>query len=506
MFKNKRVVGSFIIFLVVIVFSILPAFAQDLTPAKKTAIAWVDRAKATYEEIAKYIWNNPELSLVEFKSSGKLQEYLAKNGFKVEKGVSGMATAFVATWGSGKPVIGFLAEFDALPGLSQVAGKAVREPIIQEAPGHGCGHNLFGTASATAAIATKVAMEKHGIKGTLKVFGTPAEETLVGKIFMARDGVFDGTDIMVSWHPGDYNGVDYTMWSAMTSVKFQFKGVAAHAAAAPHLGRSALDGVELMDIAMNFMREHVIQEARIHYVITNGGQVPNVVPADAEVWYFIRSPRRGQVDQMWNWMQDVAKGAALMSQTKMSYKLLCATWETLLNKVLSKIGDANAIAIGAPSFTPEDQKFGEEIVKSLGGQVKGEAFDTKITHPQLDKTFPNVTSRPGSTDQGNVSWVVPTLSFRAATLAKGTPLHSWQAACQTGTPASFKAGVTVSKYMAASALDCLTKPEIISEAWKEHNQYLAETKYYHPIPADLKVPTFKDLYGIEPEAVPGMKK
>ena len=506
MFTNKRVVGSSIIFLLVIVFLILPTFAQDLTPAKKTAVTWVDGAKATYEEIAKYIWNNPELSLVEFKSSGKLQEYLVKNGFKVEKGVSGMSTAFVATWGSGKPVIGFLGEFDALPGLSQVAGKAVREAIIQGAPGHGCGHNLFGTASATAAIATKVAMEKHGIKGTLKVFGTPAEETLVGKIFMAREGLFDGIDIMISWHPGDANGAPNQSNLAMTSAKFQFKGTPAHAAVAPHAGRSALDAVELMDVGMNFMREHVIQEARIHYVITNGGQVPNVVPPDAEVWYFIRSPRRSQVDQIWNWMEDVAKGAALMTQTTMSYKLLCATWESLPNKVLCKLGDTNARAIGGPPFTHEDQKFGEEIIKSLGGQVKGEAFDSTITPPDLSRTFPNVSLNMASTDQGNVSWIVPTLSFRAANLARGTPNHTWQVVCQTGTTAAMKGGLTVSKWMAASALDCLTKPEIISEAWKEHNQYLAETKYYHPISADLRVPTFKDLYGIEPEAVPGMKK
>jgi aminobenzoyl-glutamate utilization protein B len=205
-------------------------------------------------------------------------------------------------------------------------------------------------------------------------------------------------------------------------------------------------------------------------------------------------------------MEDVAKGAALMTQTTMSYKLLCATWESLPNKVLCKLGDTNAKAIGGPPFTSEDQKFGEEIIKSLGGQVKGEAFDTTITPPDLSKTFPNVSLLMGSTDEGNVSWIVPTVSFRAANLAKGTPLHTWQVVCQTGTTTARKGGLTVSKWMAASALDCLTKPEIISEAWKEHNQYLAETKYYHPMPADLKVPSFKDLYGIEPEAVPGMKK
>ncbi|HMK65199.1 MAG TPA: amidohydrolase, partial [Thermodesulfobacteriota bacterium] len=369
---RKRCTALIFVFLLTLIVSI-PGFAQELTPAKKTAIQWVDGNKTNYEEIAKYIWNNPELSLVEFKSSGKLQDYLAQNGFKIEKGVAGMPTAFVATWGSGKPVIGFLAEFDALPGLSQTGGKAVKEAIIPGAPGHGCGHNIFGTSSATAAIAAKIAMEKHGIKGTLKVFGTPAEETLVGKVFMARDGVFDGVDIMMAWHPLDVNKASADSNLAMTSVKFQFKGKAAHAAVAPHAGRSALDAVELMNVGMNYMREHVIQEARIHYVITNGGQVPNIVPTDAEVWYFIRAPRRTQVDQIWNWMQDVAKGATLMTQTTMSYKLLCGTWENLPNKVLAKLGDANIRAIGAPSFTPEDQKFGEQVIKSLGGQVKGEA-------------------------------------------------------------------------------------------------------------------------------------
>jgi aminobenzoyl-glutamate utilization protein B len=506
MFRNKRIYCLYLISALVFILLAQLALAQELTPAKKTAISWVDGSKANFEEIAKYLWDNPELSLVEFKAAAKIQEYLAKNGFKIEKGVAGMQTAFVATWGSGKPVIGFLCEYDALPGISQVAGKAVREAIIQGAPGQGCGHNLYGPTAASAAIATKVAMEKHGIKGTIKLFGCPAEETLVGKIFMARDGVFDGTDIMIAYHPWDWNGVESSTWLAMTSVKFQFKGRSAHAALAPHAGRSALDGVELMDIAMNFMREHVIQEARIHYVITQGGAAPNVVPPDAEVWYFIRAPRRTQVDEIWKWMEDVAKGAALMTQTTMSYKLLAATWEELTNKALIKLGEANIKAIGTPKFTPEDQKFGEEILKSLGKEVKGETFDTTITFADLTKTFPNLKIVPASTDEGNVTWMFPTVSFRSAVAAKGTPLHTWQNVCQTGSVPAYKGALMASKWMAATALDLLTKPEVISEASKEHKEYLAETKYYHPIPADLKVPTFKDLYGMEPEAVPGMKK
>jgi len=261
-----------------------------------------------------------------------------------------------------------------------------------------------------------------------------------------------------------------------------------------------------MDTGMNFMREHVPQDVRIMYVITKGGEVPNNVPPDAEVWYFIRAPRRTQVDLVWNWMQDVAKGAALMTQTKMSYNILAAAWEVLPNKVLVKMGDANVTTIGAPSFTPEDQKFGEEIIKSLGKEVRGSAFDTTITHPDLSKTFPDIEVVKASSDWGNVSWMFPTLLFNAAVKAKGTPNHSWQMVCQTNTSPALKAGLAVSKWMAASALDCLTKPEIITEAWKEHNKSLSETKYYHPIPADLKVPSFKDLYGIEPGAVPGVKK
>jgi len=469
---------------------------------KETAIAWIDANKTIYEDIAKYLWEHPELSLVEFKSSARLVRYLEDNGFTIEKGVSGMPTAFVATWGSGKPVIGFLAEYDALPNLSQKTGIARQDPIVAGAPGHGCGHNLFGTSSCTAAIATKVAMEKHDIKGTVKIFGTPAEETLVGKIFMARDGVFDGTDIMISWHPDDYNGVDYISMLAMTSVKFQFMGKSAHAAAAPEAGRSALSAVELMGVGMNFMRGHVLQEARIMHVITKGGEVPNSVPPDAEAWYFIRAPRRFQVDQIWDWMQDIAKGAALMTQTRMNHKLLAATWEVLPNRVLAKVGDSNATTIDAPPFTAEDQEFGEEIMKSLGREVKGPPFDTAITPPDLSKTFPDVDVYKASTDLGNVSWMFPTLSFRAATGARGTPLHSWETVCQTSSPPALKAGVRVSQWMAASALDCFTHPEIVSEAWKELNQYLAETTFSHPIPDDLKVPTFKDLYGIEPEDVP----
>lgn len=467
-----------------------------MTPEKKTAVAWIHEARMIYETIATDLWDHPELSLAEFKSSARLEKYLEENGFNIEKRVPGMQTAFIATWGAGKPVIGFLAEYDALPNLSQKSQVVEPDPVIVGAPGQGCGHNLLGTSICTAAIAIKAALEKSGMKGTIRVFGTPAEETLVGKVFMARENVFAGTDMMIAWHPEDTNGVDYKSMLAMTSVKFQFTGISTHGGSAPELGRSALEAVELMDVGMNYMRGHLIQDARINYVITKGGDVPNNVPPIAEVWYFIRAPRRSQVDQIWNWMLQVAKGASLMTQTSMKTNLLSATWELLPNKSLARVGDGNATLIGAPDFNPEEQKFGEEIIRSLGREIKGSAFDNTLTHPDLTKTFPNVDFSKASTDLGNVSWMFPTLSFRVATKALGTPQHSWQMVCQTNSPPAMKAGLRVSEWMAASALDCFAHPEIIEEAWEEHRLYLNETKFYHPIPEDLAVPTFKDLYGI----------
>ena len=499
-------VGVMSVILITIVlgsFSTLPA--RELTPAMQAAISWIDQDKAAYKELATYIWENPELSLVEFKSSAKLQEYLAANGFKIEKGVAGMPTAFVATWGAGKPVVGIMGEFDALPSLSQQKGVASQKPVIQGAPGHGCGHNLFGTASATAAIAMAKAMEKYGIKGTVRFFGTPAEETLVGKVYMNRDGVFDGTDIMIDWHPFDMNTVNYASSLAMDNIKFRFYGKASHASLAPDAGRSALDAVELMDVAANFMREHVPQEARIHYIISKGGEVPNVVPPFAEVWYFIRAPRRAQVDQIRGWLIDISKGAALMTQTRSEYQILTAVYEYLPNRTLARMGDEVIKMVGAPAFTPEDQSFGETVRSAMGKKPEGESFSTKVVTPDFTRTFPNVPNTKASTDV-NYTWRFPSVEFLVATLAKGTPLHSWMAVCQTGTDPAMKAALQVSKYMAVAGLEVLTDPKLVKDAWAELQQNVSQFGYEEPVPKDVKVPTFKDLYGIEPGAVPGAGK
>ncbi len=490
----------------IVTVTVSPVSGRELTPAMKTAISWIDGNKQVYEETAKYIWENPELSLVEYKSSARLQQYLAANGFKIEKGVAGMPTAFVATWGSGKPVVGFNAEFDALPGLSQQAGSTAKKPIVPGAPGHGCGHNLLGTSSATAAIAMTKAMAKDGIKGTVKVFGTPAEETLVGKPFMNRDGVYDGTDVIIDWHPEYINGADYRSSLAQDSIKFRFYGKGSHAGFAPEAGRSALDAVELMNVAANYMREHVVPGAKISYTITKTSEVPSIVPAFSESWYTIRAQRRTQLDPMRAWLIDIAKGAALMTQTRMEYQVIVGVYEYLPNKTLNMMGDQIAKMIGPPPFTETDQQFGRAAAREMGKPLQGEAYSSKITSPDFSKTFPGIEFVGASMDV-NYTWKVPSVKFAAATFAKNTPIHSWITVCQTGTTPSVKAGLHVSKYMAAAGLECLTNPKVVQEAQAELKAELAKSGgYKEPIPADAKVPTFKDLYGIEPEAVPGAKK
>jgi aminobenzoyl-glutamate utilization protein B len=505
MYQRKQVFALTVAVLIAFSFVVSPVFARELTPAMKRAISWIDENKQTYTETAKYIWDNPELSLVEFKSSAKLQQYLGANGFKIEKGVAGMPTAFVATWGSGKPVIGFNAEFDALPGLSQEAGSTTKKPIVAGAPGHGCGHNLLGATSATAAIAMTKAMAAGSIKGTVKVFGTPAEETLVGKPFMNRDGVYDGTDIMIDWHPEYLNGADYRSSLAQDSMKFRFYGKASHAGFAPEAGRSALDAVELMNVAANYMREHVVQGAKISYTITKTSEVPTIVPAFSESWYTIRAQRRAQLDPMRDWLIDIAKGAALMTQTKMEYQVIVGVYEYLPNKTLAMMGSEIAKLIGPPPFTPEDQQFGQAAAKAMGKPLQEEAYSSKITTPDFSKTFPNIEFVGASMDV-NYTWKVPSVKFAAATFAMNTPIHNWITVCQTGTSPSVKAGMQASKYMAAAGLECLTNPKVVQDAWTEFNRDLARLgPYKEPIPRDAKLPTFKDLYGIEPGAVPGKK-
>jgi aminobenzoyl-glutamate utilization protein B len=420
------------------------------------------------------------------------------SGFRIQNGIAGMATAFSATWGAGKPVIGFLGEFDALPNLSQQAGSPIRKALVSGGPGHGCGHNLLGTSCAVAARATANAMKEHGFKGTVIFFGTPAEETLVGKVYMNRDGVFDAVDVMITWHPHDETGITCDSSLAMDNMKFRFHGKAAHAGLAPEQGRSALDAVELMNIGINFMREHLIQDARVHYVISRGGEVPNIVPAFAESWYFLRAPRRSDLDDIRRRMIDAAQGAALMTGTGMEWQLLTAVYERLPNSVLVRMGDKIVKQIGAPAFTEEDQRIGAAMVDGQGGAMHPQPFSTGIRSPDLHRVFPDVGHMKASGDF-NYTWKIPSLSFDVAVVTKGTPLHSWQAVAQANSRPAQKAGIAACKYMAAAALECLADPQLVLEARLELNVNAAKFGYAEPIPPDLPVPTFKELYGFDPD-------
>jgi aminobenzoyl-glutamate utilization protein B len=508
-FQMLKFVSKITLCLALLVLAASPAFNAELTPAMKDALSWIDSNKTTYEEIARYIWENPELSLAEFKSSAKLQEYLAGQGFKIEKGISGMPTAFIATWGSGKPVIGFTAEFDALPGLSQESGVAIQKAIISGAPGHGCGHNLLGTSNATAAIAVTKAMEKHGIKGTIQVFGTPAEENLVGKAFMNRDGVFDGLDILIDMHPDFFNNIAYYSDNAITYIKYRFYGKASHAAT-PEKGRSALAAAELMNAGANLIRPHLDKEVGIRYVITKGGESLGVIPAYAENLYRLNARRRAQAEDLEKWVMDLAKGAALMTQTKVEAQILTATYELLLSRSLSRVGYDFMKLLGPPPFKEDDHKFGEPFMKSIGKElVQGKfSFAGRIEAlPDFSKVFPDVFLAGGSNDLNNISWKIPLVRFFASTWALWTGHHTWQSVAQSASSPAMKGGIQASKWMAASALECLTNPKLIQEAKEELKKVVAKNGgYREPIPADAKLPTFKDLFGIEPDAVPGMKK
>jgi len=465
---------------------------------KETAFKWIEENKDRIIEISDKIWEYAELGLIEFKSSALLADELEKHGFRVERGVAGMPTAFVATWGEGKPVIGIMGEYDALPGLSQ---KKVswKEPLVPGAPGHGCGHNLHGTSGMAAAIAVKTAMEKHGVKGTVKFFGCPAEENFDGKVYMVREGCFKDVDAVISHHPSSMNAVTLRSCLAVNAVKFHFYGKASHAAASPEEGRSALDAVELMNIGVNYLREHVIQEARIHYIIEKGGTQPNIVPDYARSWYYIRAPEREQVEYIYDWILDIAKGAALMTRTELKVEFIAGIYNLIPNRTIAELIVKNMREIGLPKYDEEELEFAKEIAKTIPPETKINQL-RKSKRPGwerlIDKLIDNEIPDPwgegeisyGSTDVSDVSWQAPTVEFSTAAWVLGTPAHSWQATAQSGTGISRKSLIFAAKVMAATALDLLTKPELLQAAKEEHKKRLRGRKYKSPIPPEVKPP------------------
>jgi len=466
--------------------------------AKQKALDWISRNESRIINISDKIWEFAELGLQEFKSSSLIAEELRKAGFKVQMGVAGMPTAFVATYGSGRPVIGVMGEYDALPGLSQKP-IPTKEPLEEGAPGHGCGHNIHGASGMAGAIGAKVALETVGIKGTLKFFGTPAEESASGKVFMVREGVFDGVDAVLSHHPSSMNTADLSSSLANNSVKFHFYGVSAHAAGSPEQGRSAMDAVELMNIGVNFLREHVIQEARIHYVVEAGGDQPNVVPAYSRSWYLIRAPERDQVDEIYSRILEIAKGATMMTGTTYKLEFIKAVYNELPNRVLSELVLSNMREIGAPKYTEEEQEFAKEISKTITPEMKQGSLRKskrpgweKLMDVDLDQTIPDAWDEGdvshGSTDVSDVSWKTPTMEFNTATYVLGTPGHSWQNVAQSRMGLGHKSLIFGAKTISASVIDLLTKPELLKRAQDEFSQRLAGRVYKSPLPPEVKPP------------------
>jgi len=459
-FRNAlRVTAAGCIGLALLGSSRAPVHAQE-----EAVLASLDARSAHYGDVAHRIWQWAEVGYQEERSSALLREELRAQGFEVESGVAGMPTAFVATAGSGDPVIAILAEFDALPGLSQEAVPE-RRPIVAEAPGHACGHHLFGTAAAAAATAVKEWMESEGIAGTLRVYGTPAEEGGAGKVYMVRAGLFDDVDVVLHWHPGDRNSAAAATSLANKSAKFRFHGYSAHAAAAPDRGRSALDGVEAMDNMVNMMREHVPEATRIHYVITRGGLAPNVVPDFAEVFYYVRHPDAATVLELFERVVKAAEGAALGTGTTMDYEVIHGIYNLVPNVALSQVMDRHLRTVGGLEYTEAERAFARQIQDTFeGGPSLPLGSESEIEEFRVGR------EGAGSTDVGDVSWVVPTAGLRIATWVPGTSAHSWQAVAAGGMSIGTKGMMVAAKTLALTAIDLFQSPDVIAAAWDELRQ------------------------------------
>ncbi len=440
--------------------------------ANKEAV--IKSLTASYEgdkKTALQIWDFAEVGYKENKSAALHIQHLKDAGFTVETGVAGIPTAFVATYGSGSPTIGILAEYDALPGITQNA-VAEKSPAAGKNSGHACGHHLFGTASVSSSIAIKELIAAGKLKGTIKVYGCPAEEGGSGKVFLVRAGLFNDLDAVIHWHPDDVNAVSTTSALANKSAKFKFYGISAHAAAAPDQGRSALDAVEAMDNMVNMMREHIPQETRIHYVITNGGKAPNVIPDFAEVYYYVRHPKRKDVVEIFDRVVKAAEGAALGTGTTMKYDIIGGTHDLLINRSLAEVMQTNLEKVGGVTYTEEEKAFAKKLQPTfIGAPV---AVETAGTVKPLSFISEGNT---GSTDVGDVSYTKPTVGLRGATWVPGTPAHSWQAIASGGTEIGTKGMLVASKTMAMTAIDLMSNPILIQKATEEFKVSIGDYKY-----------------------------
>jgi aminobenzoyl-glutamate utilization protein B len=468
------------------IFWTLSAAGAQPEALKRAAIHEVALQQAIVDEIASTLWTYSETALRESRSAAFLIDKLRAAGFRVDSSVAGMDTAFVAEFGQGAPVIGVLAEFDALPGVGNATVPRRQPRSDGITAGHGCGHNLFAAASVGGAIALSRVVSRAGLPGTIRLFGTPAEETLVGKVYMAKAGFFNGLDAVIDWHPGTETRVRNQPGRAMNNFEVEFFGQSAHSSSDPWNGRSALDAVELMNHAVNLMREHIKPTARIHYVIPAGGEAPNVVPEYARVWYYVRDINRDEVEKHYGWILKIAEAAAMATQTSHKTSLITAVPEYLLNRPLQEAMQKNLELVGPVQFSEEEQEFARALQSSLGLEPKGFDAEIKPLSPGVDAL------EGGSTDVAEVSYLAPTAAFEVTTAAADIPWHSWATTACHGTSAGRRAALVAAKLVATTGIDLLTDADLIQEARAFFLKATGGKVYASPVPAGQAAPLPRD--------------
>ena len=460
--------------------------ARKTMPPYATADRWIEQHADTLRAVNRRIWSYPEAGLQEQRAVRELTTLLEREGFQIQRGVAGMPTAFIASAGTGRPILGILAEYDALPGVSQAA-EPTRKPRTENPEldaGHACGHSVFGTASVGAAIAVWQGMQNGGPAGTIRLYGTPAEETGIGKVYMARAGLFDDLDAALHWHVSDKTRVMFNTCKAVISVKYRFHGTSAHASLSPADGRSALDAVELMNVGANYLREHLKEDARVHYVITDGGGLPNVVPATAEVWYYLRADMHLDVERMLERLREIADGATKMTRTTVSEKLDTDLFELLPNRTLSEVLQRHLERVGPPQFADDEREFARRTQSDIADAPKEPLFETVMALAEEPWRIAS------STDVANVSWRVPTSGIHTACYTHGAPGHSWQIAACTGMSIGEKGMFVAARTLAGAALEIMSDDKLLDAARRDFETRREKSPQPQSVlPPDQPVPT-----------------
>ena len=472
---------------------------------KKDLIQWLDENQQRFIEVSDAIWAEPEPAWQEFKSSKLQADFLQQEGFRITWDIADINTAFVAEWGAGGPIIGFVGEYDALAGLSQ-KNQPTREPMVERGAGHGCGHNLLGTGCMASAVVIKHWLEANGLPGTVRYYGCPAEEQISGKTFMARAGAFDDLDAAFNFHPDALNMAGKGSAVGVYDLKFRFHGTAAHAGGSPHKGRSALDGVELMNVGVNYLREHVTEKVRIHYAITHGGDVPNIVPPEAEVWYFVRAHQREELDRVTDRVRKIAQGAALMTETTVEEVFRGGCSNVLNNHYLADLQYEAMQVVGPIAFTEDEKAYAREINQAYPEEDSRDLFeDLKVPEewkertealkgqPLLGENFPAMNEEnigTGSTDVGDVSWITPLSMLNTACFATGAAGHSWGIVATCGMSIGHKGMMHAAKIMAVAAMDVYADPEHLQKARQEFEAVTKEHPYRTPLPDGVTPPRY----------------